>query len=55
MNKPYIIGETAFHHEGDKEFQKKMIEDIAQLKLSAIKFHLLLNLDQADAALAYAS
>lgn len=46
MSQPYIIGETAFHHEGDKVFLKRMIEDIGALKLSAVKFHLLLNPNQ---------
>jgi len=46
MSQPYIIGETAFHHEGDKAFLKRMIEDIGALKLSAVKFHLLLNPNQ---------
>ena len=41
--KPYIIGETAYHFEGDFNYMKKMINDIAELELNAIKFHLLLN------------
>ncbi|MEN6349501.1 MAG: N-acetylneuraminate synthase family protein [Syntrophomonas sp.] len=40
--KPYIIGETAYHHEGDLAFLLKMIDDIAEMKLPAVKFHLLL-------------
>ncbi len=43
--KPYIIGETAYHHEGNLPYLYKMIDDIAELKLSAAKFHLLLNAD----------
>jgi N,N'-diacetyllegionaminate synthase len=42
-NRPYIIGETAYNHEGDKEYLYEMIDDIAALKLNAVKFHLLLN------------
>jgi len=41
--RPYIIGETAYNHEGDIKYLYKMIEDIAELKLNAIKFHMLLN------------
>ncbi len=44
-NKPYLIGETAFHHEGDKAFLKTLIDHGADAKVDAIKFHLLLNLD----------
>lgn len=45
MNKKgsYIIGETAYNHEGDIKYLYKMIDDIAELKLNAIKFHLLLD------------
>jgi len=41
--KPYIIGETAYNHEGDIKYLYGMIDDIAELKLNAIKFHMLLN------------
>jgi len=41
--KPYIIGETAYNHEGDIKYFYGMIDDIAELKLDAIKFHMLLN------------
>ena len=44
-NKPYIIGETAFHHQGDEAFLKKLIDAAADLKLNAIKFHLLFDVD----------
>ena len=40
---PYIIGETAYNHEGDIKYLYRMIDDIAELKLNAIKFHMLLN------------
>jgi sialic acid synthase SpsE len=43
--KPFIIGETAFHHEGDPEFLIKLIDSIAETKVDAVKFHLLLDLD----------
>lgn len=44
-DKPYIIGETAFHHEGDKDFIKALIEEAKQLSLDAIKFHFTVDLD----------
>jgi len=44
-HKPYLIGETAFHHEGDKTFLKKLIDKGVVAKVDAIKFHLLLNLE----------
>ena len=40
---PYIIGETAYNHEGDMKYLHNMIDDIADLNLNAIKFHLLLD------------
>jgi N,N'-diacetyllegionaminate synthase len=43
MLEPYIIGETAFNHEGDVDYLYGMVDDIVQLKLNAVKFHLLLN------------
>jgi len=42
FKEPYIIGETAYNHEGDIKYLYKMIDDIAELKLNAVKFHLLL-------------
>ncbi|ACL70449.1 N-acetylneuraminate synthase family protein [Halothermothrix orenii] len=41
--KPYIIGETAYNHQGDIHYLKRMIDDIAEIGLQAVKFHLLLN------------
>jgi len=41
----YIIGETACHHEGDIDYLYKMVDDIAEIGLNAVKFHLLLNPD----------
>ncbi len=43
--KPYIIGETAYHHEGNLTYLYKMIDDIAGLGLNAVKFHLLLDVN----------
>ena len=42
---PYIIAETAYNHEGDIKYLYKMIDEISCLKLNAVKFHLLFNLD----------
>lgn len=42
---PYIIAETAYNHQGDINYLSQMIDEIATLKLNAVKFHLLLNLD----------
>jgi len=44
-NKPYLIGETAFHHQGDIEFLKELIDEGAKLGVDAMKFHLLTDLD----------
>jgi len=43
--KPYYLAETAFHHEGNVDFLIQLINDINELEIDAIKFHLLLNLD----------
>lgn len=40
---PYLIGETAYNHEGDFDYLLKMVDEIAELNINAIKFHLLLN------------
>ncbi len=40
---PYIIGETAYNHEGDFDYLSRMVGEIADLNLNAVKFHLLLN------------
>ncbi|EJL74901.1 N-acetylneuraminate synthase family protein [Chryseobacterium populi] len=45
INKPYYIAETAFHHEGNINFLENLIDDIAKLDIDAIKFHLLLDLE----------
>ncbi|MFA6096761.1 MAG: N-acetylneuraminate synthase family protein [Candidatus Paceibacterota bacterium] len=39
----YVIGETAYNHEGDFQYLCRMTDEIAELKLDAVKFHLLLN------------
>lgn len=40
---PYIIGETAYNHQGDIKYLSRMIDDIADIGLDAIKFHMLLD------------
>lgn len=40
---PYIIAETAYNHEGDYNYLKKMVNEIGNLNLNAVKFHLLLD------------
>ncbi|MBN1902430.1 N-acetylneuraminate synthase family protein [Candidatus Sumerlaeota bacterium] len=42
--KPYMIAETAYNHEGDLNYLMKMLDEIASLKLSAVKYHLLLDI-----------
>lgn len=44
-NRPYYIAETAFHHEGDVRFLYDLIDSFKNLKIDAIKFHLLFNVD----------
>ena len=44
-DKPYIIGETAFHHEGDVTFIKNLIYAGEKLQINALKFHVTVDLD----------
>ncbi len=39
---PYLIAETAYIHEGDIGYLNRMIDEIAELGLNAVKFHMLL-------------
>ena len=43
--RPYIIVETAYNHEGNITYLYHMIDELAELNVSAVKFHLLLNLE----------
>jgi N,N'-diacetyllegionaminate synthase len=45
IDKPYLIGETAFHHEGDVSFIKGLILSGEKLAVNALKFHVTLDLD----------
>lgn len=42
---PYCIGETAFHHQGSESDLHSIIEAVAESGCHAVKFHLLLDLD----------
>lgn len=42
-NNFYLIGETAFHHQGDLDYLYRMVNDLSELKIDAVKFHLLLD------------
>lgn len=45
LKEQYIIAETAYNHEGDINYLYRMIDEIAEIGLNAVKFHLLLNPD----------
>lgn len=40
---PYLIAETAYNHEGDFNYLIKMTEEIGEIGVQAIKYHLLIN------------
>ncbi|WP_414151380.1 N-acetylneuraminate synthase family protein [Acetobacterium carbinolicum] len=42
---PFIIAETAFSHEGSKDYLKQMIDSLSNQKNIALKFQLLINKD----------
>lgn len=41
----YFIAETAFHHEGNIDFLKDLVSQLVKLDVQAVKFHLLLDVD----------
>ncbi|GJM33455.1 MAG: N-acetylneuraminate synthase [Saprospiraceae bacterium] len=41
----YFYTETAFHHEGDMDFMKQLIDASAQVGADGIKFHVLIDID----------
>lgn len=43
-NAPYLIAETAWHHQGEFDFQQRIIREIAELGADAIKLHITLDL-----------
>jgi N,N'-diacetyllegionaminate synthase len=44
-DKPYLIAETAYLHQGDLAYLKKMIKAASKAKADAIKFHALFDID----------
>lgn len=42
LNGPYLIAETAYNHEGDFSYLKRMVDAIASTGADAVKFHMLL-------------
>lgn len=42
---PYLIAETAFHHEGDMDYMTGLIEAAARAKCDAIKFQVLIDFE----------
>lgn len=45
MNKSYFYIETAFHHEGDLDYLKKLINAAKELKVDGVKFQVLTQVD----------
>jgi N,N'-diacetyllegionaminate synthase len=43
--KPYIIADTTYNHEGDPLYLLRMIDELDDLKIQAVKFHLLFDID----------
>ncbi len=41
-NRPYLIGETAYNHQGDFDYLARMVRALPE-EVDAVKFHLLLN------------
>jgi sialic acid synthase SpsE len=41
----YFITDTAFHHEGDFEFLEDLVNNLVNLDIQAVKFHLLFDVD----------
>ena len=42
-SRPYLIGETAYIHEGDFAYLSRMVGEISEVGFDAVKFHLLLD------------
>jgi len=42
---PYIIADTTYNHEGDIQYLYRMVDELADIKVDAVKFHLLFNID----------
>ena len=48
FREPYIIVDTAYNHEGDIKYLYQMIDDVKEIGLNAIKFHIGLNMKKTD-------
>ena len=46
MKKPYLYAETAFHHQGDFGYLKKLVKEAIRLGLDGIKFQVLINTNE---------
>ena len=44
-DKPFLIGETAFHHQGDVNFLNRLIDGGIKAGVDTLKFHLLFDID----------
>lgn len=42
----YLYAETAFHHEGDESYLRKLIDGVAESGVRGIKFQVLINVDE---------
>ncbi len=42
----YLFSETAFHHEGDKEYLLKLVDASKEAGVNGVKFQVLINLDE---------
>ena len=42
---PFLIAETAFHHEGSEEYLIRLIDSAVEMNVDAVKLHLLFDLD----------
>ncbi|CAK6712082.1 putative N-acetylneuraminate synthase [Vibrio harveyi] len=45
-NKPIIIGEIAFNHEGDFNYLRQAVEELAKTNVTHVKFQVLINADE---------
>lgn len=43
MSKPYVYAETAFHHEGDVPYLRRLVDEAAEAGAGGIKFQVLLD------------
>ena len=43
--RPYIIADTTYNHEGSVEYLKRVVDELTEIGVNAVKFHLLFNID----------